>query len=147
MVQDTPAAVCERCRVSSACRESAASWFFFAIGLAATIAIRMVNLLLHLGPFWPKFSWYVGVAGFTVYFLYKVRQDRALQQELARSRISESLSAAEALSCEQIQFLQAVFCRLRSKKDTWNYFFIFFSSGLVLVWAVYLDFVKPLLDR
>jgi len=132
---------CTNCPAFKQCRDSAASWLFLFIGLVATLAVRLVTLVVSFGPFWPKFTWYVGVAGFLVYFLYKFRQDRTIQHELHTSGLVQRLRGEEKLTQEDYAFLRATVCRLRSKKDGINYFFIFFTSALSLILAFYQDFL------
>ena len=132
---------CASCPAFSHCRDSGASWLFLFIGLVATVAVRLVNIVAGFGAFWPKFTWYLGVAGFLVYFLYKFRQDRAIQRQLRISSLGKRLRDEEKLTAEDYAFLRAAVCRLRSKKDGINYFFIFFTSALSLLIALYQDFL------
>jgi hypothetical protein len=132
---------CKDCISFKNCRDSAASWIFLFIGLLATLAVRVVNLVTSFGPFWPKLSWYVGVGGFFIYFLYKFRQDRAISRQLQKSDLNRRLTNKENLTEEDNAFLKATICRLRSKKDSINYFFIFFSSILALIIGIYQDFL------
>lgn len=46
---------CKNCQIAKLCRDSALSWIFLLIGVVATISIRVVNLVLPFGAFWPKF--------------------------------------------------------------------------------------------
>ena len=133
---------CLNCQVANSCRDSAFSWVLLFIGVIATISIRLVNLVLHFGMFWPKFFWYVGVAGFFLYFLYKFHQDKALRRTLEDHPIQRKLSLGDPLTEVEKEFLNTLFCRLRSTKDSINYFFIFASSGIVFILAVYQDFFK-----
>jgi len=132
---------CKNCPSFKNCQDSFVSWIFLFIGLLATIAIRVVNLVTSFGPFWPKFSWYTGVGGFFIYFLYKFRQDRAISRQLQKNDLSQRLMNKENLTEEDYAFLKATICRLRSKKDAFNYFFIFFTSILALLIGVYQDFL------
>ena len=133
---------CLNCQAAGRCRDTAVSWVFLFIGVIATISIRVVNLVLPFGLFWPKFFWYLGVAGFFLYFLYKFRQDKILRQELERHQIHNKISNSKALDASEREFLYTMLCRLRSNKDAINYFFIFSSSAIVMILAVYQDFIK-----
>lgn len=133
---------CRGCPGSGACRDSAASWVFLFIGLLATIAIRAVNVVMDLSAFWAKAAWYVGVAGFLVYFLYKFRQDRSTQKALLKSGVASRLVRKEALLETDYEFLSSTICRLRSAKDAINYFFIFLTSFIALAVGVYQDFLR-----
>jgi len=133
---------CKNCQAAKMCRDSALSWVFLLIGVIATISIRVVNLVLHFGVFWPKFFWYLGVAGFFLYFLHKFREDKILRRSLEEHQIHHKLSASQSLDLAEKEFLRTMLCRLQSNKDAINYFFIFSSSAVVLVLAIYQDFIK-----
>jgi hypothetical protein len=133
---------CTHCALEAGCRESAVSWIFLFIGLVATISIRAVNLVLDISSLWAKIFWYTGVAGFFIYFLYKFRSDRRIQKEMARIDFSEKLKHPEQLTEADREFIKGVLCSLKSKKDTINYFFIFTTSGLALLFGLYKDLLK-----
>jgi len=137
-----PKTQCLNCKASARCRDTAVSWVFLFIGVIATISVRVVNLVLSFGLFWPKFFWYLGVAGFFLYFLYKFRQDKILRQELEKYQIHNKISINQDLDANDREFLRTMLCSLRSNKDAINYFFIFSSSAIVMILAVYQDFIK-----
>ncbi len=133
---------CMNCSAYNRCKNTATSWLLLFVGLIATISIRLVNLVLHLDPFWPKLLWYVGVGGFCIYFLYKFRQDKTIQKRLDSGGISDKISSRAHLDEADYEFLDGLLCRLKSKKDSINYFFIFFTSAIVLIVAIYQDFFR-----
>ncbi|MDD5561063.1 MAG: hypothetical protein PHT50_02905 [Candidatus Omnitrophica bacterium] len=137
-----PKKQCLNCMARTRCRDTAVSWLFLFIGIMATISIRVINLVLSFGPFWPKFFWYLGVAGFFLYFLYKFRQDKVLRRELEKYQIHNKISNTQVLDSQDREFLRTMLCRLRSNKDAINYFFIFSSSAIVMVLALYQDFIR-----
>ena len=65
-----------------------------------------------------------------------------MRQELERYQIHNKISSNQALDANEREFLRTMLCRLRSNKDAINYFFIFSSSAIVLILAVYQDFIK-----
>jgi len=133
---------CKNCLLYKECRDTASSWFFLFIGIVATIAIRIVNLFLDFSPLWAKIFWYIGIGGFFIYFLYKFRQDRGIQKELAKRMLTQKLRGNQEIAAEDREFLGVILCKLKSKKDAVNYFFIFLTSGLALILGVYLDLIK-----
>jgi len=137
-----PKKECLNCQAAASCRDSAASWVFLFIGVIATISVRVVNLVLSFGLFWPKFFWYIGVAGFFLYFLYKFKQDKLLRRELEKYQIHKKISNSQDLDTGDREFLRTMLCRMRSNKDAINYFFIFSSSAIVMILAIYQDFIK-----
>ena len=77
-----------------------------------------------------------------MYFLYKFRQDKLLRRELEKYQLHKKILNRQDLDADDREFLRTMLCRLRSNKDTINYFFIFSSSAIVLILAVYQDFIK-----
>lgn len=124
------------------CQDNASSWFFLFVGLIATVAIRIVNIVMDFSPLWAKSAWYIGVAGFLIYFLYKYRQHRTIRRFLVKSDISRKLKLGAALSKEESAFLSSLLCALRSRKDMINFFVIFLTSVLALLLGVYQDFLN-----
>lgn len=133
---------CVDCVAQTTCRDSASSWLFLFIGLVATISIRLVNFVLGISALWAKTFWYTGVIGFFIFFLYKFRQDMRLKKNLQILDLERKLADQEPLSLDEYRFLSALLCALKLKKDTVNYFFIFFTSVLALAIGVYQDFLR-----
>jgi hypothetical protein len=46
------------------------------------------------------------------------------------------------LDRQEQEFLRTMLCRLQSNKDAINYFFIFSSSAIVLLLAIFQDFIN-----
>ena len=134
--------VCTDCFKLKKCRERAASWVFFFLALLATVSIRAVNVVFDFHPILAKVLWYIGVGGFFVFFVYKFKFDKLLHRELERTGVSEKLLLKQKLSDDDYEVLGTIICKLRSRKDSINYFFIFFFSGVALVLALYFDFIN-----
>ncbi|HUW23634.1 MAG TPA: hypothetical protein VMW39_06365 [bacterium] len=134
--------ICYDCFRLKACKEPITSWVFFFVALIAVIAIRAVNVVLDFNPLLAKIFWYTGVGGFFVYFMYKFRYDSILHRELGRTKLVDKLLSQDKLSEHDYNVLGTILCKLSSKKDKINYFFIFFFSGLALGLAVYTDFFR-----
>ena len=67
---------CLTCVELKRCRESFSSWVFFMIGIVATIAVRVVTILMHINSIYGKIAWYIGVGGFFIFFLYRFNISR-----------------------------------------------------------------------
>lgn len=134
--------VCHDCFKLKTCKESGVSWILFFIALIAVISLRAVNLVMDTRPVLAKALWYAGVLGFFVFFLYKFKYDQILHRELDGTGLKDKLLSKKELSEHDIEVLGTIVCKLSSKKDKINYFFIFISSALALGIAVYIDFFK-----
>ncbi len=133
---------CINCLEHKRCKEARSSILFFIIGLVATIAIRVVTVLIHLNPFYGQIAWYIGVGGFLVFFIYKFKIDSARHKIIKESGLMAKIMSNNELKGEDKQLLSAILCALSSSKDRINYFVIFASSALALAAGVYFDFIK-----
>ncbi|MBD3246328.1 MAG: hypothetical protein GF333_04890 [Candidatus Omnitrophica bacterium] len=112
---------------------------FFLIALVATISLRAVNVVLDFHTGTAKALWYVGVCGFTVFFIYKYRKDSVVQRELKDRQLVRKFLHRDPLTDADYEVIGTILCGLHSKKDRINYFFIFFSSALALIAALIVD--------
>ncbi len=134
--------ICHDCFKMKKCKEKSLTWLFFFIALVATVSIRAVNVVLDSHPVLAKTFWYVGIVGFFIFFVYKFKSDNILHKELESSNLVNKVLNKENLSNHDYEVIGTVLCRLRSKKDKINYFFIFFFSGVALIWGMYVDIFK-----
>jgi hypothetical protein len=133
---------CLSCPEFQRCKDSSISWIFFIIGLIATIAIRLVMVLIHINPIYGKISWYIGVSGFFLFFMYKFNINQARSKLIKTQDIATKINQEKPLSKQDYQLISAILCSLSSKKERINYFFIFGLSAVALAVAVYIDFFK-----
>lgn len=110
--------------------------------MVATIAIRVVTVLIHLKPIYGQIAWYVGVAGFFVFFVYKFRVERARYKLIVKRGLTEKIARGDAIEEDDRRLIGSILCSLSSNKDRINYFLIFFSSAVALIIALYFDFLK-----
>ncbi len=121
------------------CKDSPVAWFYFVVGLVATIAIRAIGVFHFLGPLFSKILWYIGIVGFFLYFIYKYKVETNRRKYIFKSNLLEKLSIGAELNKEDIEFLNSIICSSLSKKDAINYFVIFFTSGIGLLIALFFD--------
>jgi len=133
---------CVNCSERSRCRDDFWAWIFFIIGLIATVAIRVVTVLMHVNPFYGQIAWYVGVVGFLLFFIYKFRIYARHSKVIREKDLVAKIEEKQALSEEERRLLSGILCGLSSKKESINYFFIFFLSAVALLIAVFFDFIK-----
>lgn len=133
---------CHNCGQKKNCHDSWAAWIFFIIGLISTVAVRIVTVLMEVNPLYGKIAWYLGVAGFLVFFVYKFLVNRALAKTIEKENLLEKTKTEQPLSSNDYGVLAAILCSLKSEKERINYFFIFAVSAVAFILAVYFDFVR-----
>lgn len=130
---------CINCPEHKRCREGRLSWVFFIIGMIATIALRVVTVLAHVKPIYGQVAWYIGVAGFFVFFIYKFKVERARYRLIVKKKLMDKISQGDNIIRDDRQLLESILCSLSSNKDRINYIVIFTSSALALIVALYFD--------
>jgi len=133
---------CINCQEYNNCRDSFVSWFFFIVGLIATVAIRVVTVLIGLNPVYGKIAWYIGVAGFFVFFVYKFKVNQTRSKLIGQQDLVKKISQKKQLTDEDYSLISSILCSLSSKKERINYLFIFVLSAIALILAVYIDLLR-----
>ncbi len=133
---------CINCVEYKRCRDSHVSWLFFIIGLIATVALRVVAVLIDIKPVYGKVAWYIGVSGFFVFFVYKFKVGQARSKLISQKNLVDKIAHQKQLTEEDYSLIGAILCSLSSRKERINYFFIFGLSAVALLLAVYMDFLK-----
>lgn len=133
---------CINCAQYKNCKDTHTSWVFVAIGMIATISIRAVTVLMHINPFYGKISWYIGVGGFLVFFIYRFKVSQGRAKLIIQKGLMDKITNQKQLAKDDYDNIEGLLCSLVSKKERVNYFFIFIVSALALLFAIYMDFFK-----
>ncbi len=133
---------CIDCVERRRCRDSFTSWIFFVIALIATIAIRVVTVLINIDPIYAKIAWYIGVGGFFIFFVYKFKVSQTRAKLIEQRKLVDKISQKSQLTEDDYDLISAILCSLSSKKERINYFFIFGLSAIALILAIYFDFIR-----
>ena len=110
---------------------------FFAIGLVSAFAFRVLIIFVYLRPEWFRFTWYVGIIGYTIFFLYRYRISQKRKKAVAEYHLIEKLQQGGELAGEDRQVLVYLLSSIRNSRENINYLFIFVLSML----AVLLDII------
>ncbi len=133
---------CLNCTQRKNCEDSLISWIFFIIGLVATVAIRIVTVLIDVQPIYGKIAWYIGIGGFLLFFIYKFNVNRSLAKIIDQKKLIDKANDLKTLSKEDSHLIANILCSLKSEKERINYLFIFAISAVALLLAIYFDFIK-----
>jgi len=131
---------CINCAQYKNCKDTHASWFFVAIGVIATIAIRAVTVLMNFNPIYGKIAWYTGVGGFLIFFIYKFKVSQSRAKLIIQKGLMDKIANQKQLAKDDYDNVGGLLCSLVSKKERINYLFIFILSAVALLVAIYMDF-------
>ena len=112
---------CINCGEYNNCKDSFASWIFFIIGIIATVAIRVVTVLIHMDPLYAKIAWYVGVGGFLIFFVYKFKVSQSRAKLINHQNLVDKIKNKVKLKDDDYNLIGALLCALSSKKERINY--------------------------
>lgn len=133
---------CKTCVEYKRCKDSFSSWIFFIIGLIATLAMRIVTLMGEINPIWGKLAWYIGIVGFFIFFIYQFKIHKSRSKVIKESNILAKTTNKEPLESKDYDLIQHLLCSVSKTKESINYFFIFASSAIAFILALYFDIIK-----
>ena len=133
---------CLNCQEYKNCKDSFTSWIFFIIGIIATLAVRVVTILVYYNPVYAKLAWYIGISGFFIFFIYKFKVGQARSKIIKKLELTDKINKQEQLSTDDYKVIGNILCSLSSKKERINYMLIFALSAIALVFAIFIDFIK-----
>jgi len=132
---------CINCKGRRACHDETIAWIFIIIGLISTVAIRVVTILMNFSELYGKISWYIGVIGFILFFLYKYKVFKQRADYIDQIKLIEKITNNDPLSSDEREGILIILCNIRSNKERINFFFIFVASFMSLLLALYFDFM------
>lgn len=135
---------CFNCDSFKTCKKETHAWFFIIIGFIATIAIRIVTLLMKINPIYGKSAWYVGIIGFTIFFIYKYQAFKSRGKLIENHQLLEKLDQNKPLSPSDSRVISEILCNIKSNKERINYLFIFIASAIALALAIIFDVLAML---
>ena len=109
-------------------------WAFFPIGILSAIALRFLIVFYHINPSMMRPVWYVGVVGYTLFFLYRYSISRKRKRAVVEFRLMEKVSRGERLEGPSQKAAEYLFKSVVKSKEDINYLVIFvLSIGTIFI--------------
>jgi hypothetical protein len=105
---------------------------FFLLGLVSAIAFRAIIVLQHLEPSWVRPAWYIGTAGYVLFFLYRYRITRKRKKAVEDFQLIEKLRDNACLQDEDREVLLYLLSSIRLSLEDINYAIIFVLSVIAV---------------
>lgn len=112
---------------------------FFILGLLSSVAFRAIIILQKYTPELVRPIWYLGVIGYTLFFMYRYFISQRRKRTIAHSNVIEKIRSGEVLSSDDREAALYLLNSVRASQEDWNYLAIFVLSII----AVVLDLVLP----
>ena len=105
---------------------------FFLLGLVSSIAFRAIIVLQHLEPSWVRPVWYIGTAGYVLFFLYRYRITRKRKKAVEDFQLIEKIRANACLQDDDREVLLYLLSSIRLSLEDINYAIIFVLSVIAV---------------
>ena len=105
---------------------------FFLLGLVSAMAFRAIIVFQHLEPAWVRPVWYIGTAGYVLFFLYRYRITRKRKKAVEDFQLIEKLRDNACLQDEDREVLLYLLSSIRRSPEDINYAIIFALSVIAV---------------
>lgn len=108
-------------------------WIFFSIGILSAFAFRFIIVFHHINPEMVRTVWYIGVAGYTLFFFYRYEISRKRKKAINDFQLLSKISGGECLHGDDRKAAEYLFRSITKSKEDINYFVIFVLSVLTVI--------------
>lgn len=115
---------------------------FFMLGLLSAIAFRAIIVFQHLEPSWVRPVWYIGTAGYFIFFLYRYMISKKRKHAIADFRLIEKLRENACLEDEDREVVLYLLSSLQHSLEDINYAIIFILSVIAVGADIVLSAMK-----
>lgn len=111
---------------------------FFALGIISALAFRSIIILQRFEPAWVRPMWYVGVLGFTAFFLYRYYISEKRKKTITGFQLIEKIQANACLTDEDRDRVVYLLSSIKKSPENINYFIIFILSIMAIILDIFL---------
>ncbi len=115
---------------------------FFILGLASAIAFRAIIVFQRLEPEWVRPVWYMGTAGYFLFFLYRYKITKKRKKAIEDFRLEEKIKADVSLQVEDREVLLYLLSSIRYSLEDINYAIIFIFSIIAVMADLFLGAMR-----
>ncbi len=105
---------------------------FFIIGIISSISFRVIILFQNIEPSWVRPTWYAGVIGYFLFFMYRYYISEKRRKAIKEYGLIEKISEGKTLTPEEIEVSAYIMKSIVKSRENINYFFIFILSFIVI---------------
>ena len=110
-----------------------------AVGLASSLAFRLIIIAEHLEPGWVRPLWYAAVLLNALFFAYRYWVSRRRVRAVIAADLDRRLYRGETLGAGEREQAAAILHSIRISPERWNYLVIFFLSAAAIVADLWLS--------
>ena len=118
------------------------AYSFFLLGLVSAVAFRAIIVFQHLEPSWVRPVWYIGTAGYFLFFFYRYRITRKRKKAVEAFHLIEKIKANACLQDEDREVLLYLLSSIKLSMEDINYAGIFVLSVAAVAADIFLSALK-----
>jgi hypothetical protein len=115
---------------------------FFVVGLVSAIAFRAIIVFQHLEPGWVRPVWYIGTAGYVLFFIYRYKITRKRKKAIEEFRLIEKLKTNACLENDDREVVLYLLSSIKFSLEDINYAIIFLLSIIAVAADLFLSAMK-----
>lgn len=105
----------------------------FILGLVSALAFRALIIFQHIQPALVRPLWYIGVIGYTFFFLYRYGIARKRKIAIAEYGLVEKLKTEATLSQSDKNTIIYLLESIQKSRENINYLWIFITSIIAII--------------
>jgi hypothetical protein len=106
----------------------------------SAFAFRFIIVFHYIDPALIRPVWYVGVAGYTLFFFFRFEISRKRKKAINNFHLLEKISAGQCLEGEDREAAKYLFTSISKSKEDINYLVIFALSVITVAIDLILKF-------
>jgi hypothetical protein len=110
-----------------------------AVGLASSLAFRLIIVAGHVEPSWVRPLWYTAVLLNAAFFAYRYWVSRRRVNAVVSGDLDFKLYRGESLSEAEREQAANILHSIRISPERWNYLVIFFLSAAAIAADLWLS--------
>lgn len=106
---------------------------YMVLGLATSIAFRLLIILNHVEPSWVRPVWYFGVLGNFVFFYYRFKVTKKRKNAIRKNNLIAKVQNCEGLCEKEREALVYLLNSINRSPESFNYLVISVFSIVAII--------------
>lgn len=123
-------------RLSSHLSPRAVVYSVAVLGVLSAVAFRAIIVFQRLRPDWVRLTWYIGTAGYLIFFFYRYLISQKRKKMVHERRLVEKVGQSDCFSNQDKESLLYLLASLERSPENINYAAIFILSFLAIAFDV-----------
>jgi len=111
----------------------------FILGLLSATAFRILIVFQHVAPHWVRPTWYIGIIGYTFFFMYRYLIACRRKTTIDNYNLIEKIATDAPLNSAERNATIYLLQSIKKSRENLNYLWIFITSIIAVLCDVILS--------